>query len=151
MPHVREQITTAIKTVCTGLTTTGANVFVSRVYTFNDAVLPCINIYGTDEEVDETHVTIGKQIVRNLDVMVEARAKVYSEATDPVDNVLNDICAEVETAISADHTLGGLCVFCIIAGTHLTLEAEHEKPVGLASMRFRAQYATLTTDPTTPR
>ena len=54
MAHARKQIRDQLKTTLTGLTTTGSNVFNSRVYD-HDA-LPCISIYTLSEELgDESH------------------------------------------------------------------------------------------------
>ena len=48
--HVRQQIRERIGTTLTGLTTTGSNVFESRVYPLEDSKLPALIIYTKSEE-----------------------------------------------------------------------------------------------------
>ena len=90
MSHVRQQIRDQLKTTLTGLATTGANVFDSRVYDHD--VVPSLTIYTLSEELGEE--SANKQL-RLLSIVVEARAK----ATTNLDNTLDTIGAEVEAAI----------------------------------------------------
>ena len=49
MAHYRQQIRERVATTLTGLTTTGSNVFQSRVYPIEENKLPCLLIYTKDE------------------------------------------------------------------------------------------------------
>jgi hypothetical protein len=52
--HVRQQIRERIATTITGLTTTGSNVYQSRVYPLDSVSLPALLVYTLSEgsEVD---------------------------------------------------------------------------------------------------
>ena len=52
MAHVRKQIRDAIKTALTGLATTGANCYQSRVFPFESTKLPALLIYTKSETTD---------------------------------------------------------------------------------------------------
>ena len=49
MAHVRKQIREAVKTKVTGLTTTGNNVFETRIYNLKPSNLPAIIVSTPDE------------------------------------------------------------------------------------------------------
>jgi len=133
MSHVRQQIRDQLKNTLTGLTTTGANVFDSRVYD-HDA-LPSLAIYTLSEELGEE--AANKQM-RILNIVIEVRAK----ATTNLDNTLDTISAEVEDAIfnSGDTTLSGKCKDIDFEGVDIELSGDSDQPVGLMSMRFVCLY-----------
>ena len=139
MAHARKQIRDQLMTTLTGLTTTGSNVFNSRVYD-HDA-LPCISVYTLSEELgDESQ---NKQF-RMLNVMVEVRAK----AADNLEDQLDKIGAEIEDAIFAngDTTLSNTCKEFDYDGLDIELSGEAEQPFGLMTMRFMAMYRVNKTD-----
>lgn len=133
MAHARKQIREAVASVVTGLTTTGSDVFQSRVYPVETSSLPCLLVYTTEEETTDYN---GTKMLRELLVMVEG----YAKATSDVDDTMDLICEEVETAIFADPTIGGLCKFGMLDRTEITLSGEGEKPLGKASMEFKFIY-----------
>ena len=139
MAHARKQIRDQLMTTLTGLTTTGSNVFNSRVYD-HDA-LPCISVYTLSEELgDESY---NKQF-RMLNVMVEVRAK----AADSLEDDLDKIGAEIEDAIfnNGDTTLSNTCKEFDYDGLDIELSGEAEQPFGLMTMRFMAMYRVNKTD-----
>ena len=139
MAHARKQIRDQLMTTLTGLTTTGSNVFNSRVYD-HDA-LPCISVYTLSEELgDESE---NKQF-RMLNVMVEVRAK----AADNLEDQLDQIGAEIEDAVFAngDTTLSNTCKEFDYDGLDIELSGEAEQPFGLMTMRFMAMYRVNKTD-----
>ena len=142
MSHARQQIRDQLKTTLTGLVTTGSNVFDSRVYDHD--VLPSLSIYTLSEELGEE--SANKQL-RMLSVVVEVRAK----ATTNLDNTLDTIGAEVESAIfaSGDTTLNGKCKDFDFEAVDIELSGDQDQPVGLMSMRFVALYRVDKSDVTT--
>jgi len=129
MAHARQQIREAIAAVITGLTTTGTNVYQSRVYPLETAKLPSLIVYTTEEEIEEYN---GTRTIRNLSVVIEG----YAKATSNVDDTLDTIAEEVETAIFADAKIGGRCKFGMLQTTEITLTGEQEKPLGKIEMTF---------------
>ena len=141
MPHARETIRDKVVTAVTGLATTGANVSSSRVYAFG--TLPWINVFTLNEVIEE--VTSGGTSTRQLSVMVEARDKTAADIDDNID----DICAEVETAVHADRTLGSTVENIQISATEIEIESGAEQLVAVAKMEFIVDYRVELTDPTT--
>ncbi|MCP4829812.1 MAG: hypothetical protein GY889_13160 [Proteobacteria bacterium] len=146
MAHARQQIREAVGTALTGLSTTGSNVFESRIYNFDEASLPGLNIMTTTEEVDEelcARSSSGFLLVRRLGVEVSA----YVMATLNSDDQVDTICAEVETALSTDGALLAMVKELTLRSTEVELLAEAEKPIAKATLTFEAMYATLEQSP----
>ena len=141
--HVRQQIREKIGATLTGLTTTGSNVFESRVYPLENANLPALIIY-TKEESSEP-IVIGTQRVmsRELSVVVEG----YAKATSNFDDTIDTISKEVEEAIAADRTLDGLAKDCYLESTEIEFNGEGEKPLGYVSLTFLTNYYVQETNP----
>ena len=104
MSHVRQQIRDRLVTVLTGLTTTGANVFRSRIFPLEATKLPALCIFTKSEEVEFDVMGLPRSVGRVLDVGVEA----YVSGVSDYDNTLDTIAVEVEEAIAADVTPNGL-------------------------------------------
>ena len=104
--HLRQQIREQIGTTLTGLTTTGSNVFQSRVYQLEDSNLPALLIYTKSEESEPVVIGSNRLLERNLTVVVDC----YVKATTNFDDSVDTICKEVETAIAADPTLNSLAI-----------------------------------------
>ena len=66
MSHVRQQIREQVATTVTGLTTTGSNVFQSRVYPLQDANLPALLVYSINE--DSNADVMGSTLVAQRDL-----------------------------------------------------------------------------------
>jgi len=104
--HITQQVVNAFATAVTNLTTTGARVYKDRIRNLADSELPALRIFDNDEGVDnETIIDLPYMQNRTIVLMVEAVAK--ENAT--LDATLNQIKKEVEVAIAANSTLGGLC------------------------------------------
>lgn len=134
MAHARQQIREAIVTAVTGLTTTGANVFDSRVYPYDDTSLPCVAVYARQEGPSDEYE--GRKSERDLLIVVEARTKKTASMEDEIDT----ICAEVEAVLGADRTLGGVLLNLEIEETSIDLTDDADQPTGLAEMTWRASY-----------
>ena len=134
--HKRKQIRDRVETVLTGLTTTGANVFASRVYPLKASQIPGLLIYTEEEESEPGG---SGAINRMLTLAVEGHVKAVGGA---IDDTLDAIAEEIEAAIDADRTLNGLAVHTFIASTEIEFDAESEKPVGIITMKFMINYRT---------
>lgn len=138
MSHVRTQIRNSIVTLVTGLTTTGARVYASRLYPLQDDNLPGLCVFTQSEEVDDEEGKNEQLQHRELLVVVAGYDKVISGLDDQLDT----IAAEVETAIFADRFLSGLLMSLDLVATEVELNVEQEKPLGKISITFRARYFT---------
>ena len=134
--HVRQQIREYFGTTLTGLTTTGANVFESRVYTLQENTLPSLVIYTKSETSEPIVISTNRLMSRDLSVVIEG----YVKATSNFDDTIDTISKEVEEAIAADRTLGGLAKDTYVESTEIEFNAEAEQPLGFVSLTFLTNY-----------
>ena len=134
--HIRQQIREKFGTTLTGLTTTGSNVFESRVYPLENASLPALIIY-TKSETSEP-IVIGTQRLMSRDLLVVVEG--YAKATSNFDDTIDTISKEVEAAIAADRTLDGLAKDTYLESTEIEFNSEGEKPLGYVSLTFLTNY-----------
>lgn len=140
--HVRKQIRAAAAVALAGLATTGARVYVSRVYPLQDAELPAgagaLRIYARDESVTVSSMGVGRVRERTLGLVVEACVK----AVSGYDDLADQIQKEVEIAFDADQGLGGLAKYVELRSVEDAFEGEAEKPVAVKRMTFEVLYYT---------
>ena len=126
MSHVRQQIREAFGTACSGLSTTGTNVFQTRVYPLETGALPGLCIYTTSESISDVVGEIGgaaRLVSRALSVRVEG----YARAASNLDDTLDTISAEVETAVANSSTIDGLITDMELSSTDVSFTEETEK------------------------
>ena len=123
MSHVKQQVREAAVTVLTGLTTTGANVFESRVFPIDPASLPALSVYTLAEESDPEQAT-KESIIAAITLAVEV---VAASASD-VDDVLDTSQSEIQVALSGVNAVSALskAVHFIGAEDENSPEAEAE-------------------------
>ena len=144
MSHVRQQIREAVAVIVTSLTTTGANVFQSRVYNVQASELPCLLVYTKDESVGPEQGTM-LAMQRSLTLTIEGKAK----ATADLDDTLDDIAKEVEIAVAADITIGALAHSIFLESTLIELSGDGDQPIGNVSLNYIVNYMTPFGDPET--
>lgn len=137
--HVRKQIRDAVVTALTGLTTTGPRIHDSRIYELR--TLPALVVYATDETVEPSDLS-GK-LDRELTVMIEGYAKAIASVEDTIDL----IAKEIEIAMDADLTFGGLALHAILDSTEIDLSGEGEKPLAVINMNYKILYRTAKGSP----
>ena len=142
MAHKRTSIRNNVTTTLTGLTTTGSNVFESRIYPNELAKLPLLNIYSNTETSELS--SIGK-IERNLEIMIEGFAK----ASANIDETLDTIAKEVEVAMATDLTRGGHAKDTFITNTEYELENVGNQQLGVIKITYNVHYLTTKADPET--
>ena len=134
--HIRQQIREYFGTTLTGLSTTGANVYESRVYPIENTKLPALVIYTKSETSEPIVIGTDRVMSRELSVVVEG----YAKATTNFDDTIDTISKEVEAAIAADRTLDGLAKDTYLESTEIEFNAEGEKPLGYVSLTFLTNY-----------
>lgn len=136
MAHARQTIREAAATLLTGLTTTGSRVFQSRAVPQES--LPFLLITTNDEEI--VPGTIGNLIERQMELVVTG----YAKQTSTVDDVLDTIAAEVETAMA------GFTYRNELTRLEVDFDEAVEKPAGRIVLTFRITYLTAAGSPGTP-
>lgn len=147
MSHVRQKIRDRVATLVTGLPTTGSSVYKMRRYALDDAKLPAICVYTTDES--SSLITIGSRTLRRvINVVVDIIIKGSSTA---VSDSLDTICVSAEEAMAADFTLNGLAKSSVLTSSEIDVNVEGEKSIASARLVYAVEYVTLITDVETPR
>ena len=141
--HIRQQIREYIGTTLTGLSTTGSNVYESRVYPLENARLPALIIYTKSETSEPIVIGTDRVMSRELAVVVEG----YAKATSDFDDTIDTISKEVEQAIAADRTLDGKAKDTYLESTEIEFNGEGEKPLGYVSLTFLTNYYVKETNP----
>jgi hypothetical protein len=142
MSHVRQQIRDDIVTTLTGLTTTGSNIFRSRIFPLEETNLPALCIYTKSETSEYDTIGLPRSVNRVLDVAVEA----YVKGVSNYDNTLDTIAVEVEEAIAADITLGGLAKDAQITAFEADFAGDGEQPVAVGRFTVTVEYRTVEND-----
>jgi hypothetical protein len=103
MAHIRTSIRDNIKTTLTGLSTTGSNIFASRVYPLNTQKLPGIILYTESESTTDLSMRPPRTQMRTMSVTAE----IYVRGVSDYDDTIDTISAEIEAALYSDLTRGG--------------------------------------------
>jgi hypothetical protein len=137
--HVRKQIRDAVVTALTGLTTTGANVFASRVYPLQATELPALRVYAQSESVEPMTIHAPDVLERLLRVQIESVCK----ANEDLDDLLDQICKEVEVALAWPVTgLASLAKGAALTTVEIEMAGGAEQPVGVCRMLYDVSYYT---------
>ena len=142
MAHLRQSIRERIATDVTGLTTTGSNVFQSRVYPIEDSKLPCLLVYTTSEDSEVTEMASPRPMTRTLNVVVQG----VVGATTP-DDTLDLISKEVEVALAGDVTINSLANNSFLSSTEIEFNADGAKPIGTVILNYIVEYRNLDNNP----
>ena len=142
MAHLRQSIRERIATDVTGLTTTGTNVFQSRVYPIEDSSLPCLLVYSTSEDSEVTEMARPRPMTRTLNVVVQG----VVGATTP-DDTLDLISKEVEVALAGDVSINSLANNSFLSSTEIEFNAEGAKPIGTVILNYVVEYRNLDNNP----
>jgi hypothetical protein len=143
MPHVRKLLRDNLKSSLTGLSTTGSNVYQSRVYPLAANKLPGLLIYSKSEDTEYQVMGLPRLQLRVVYFTVE----IYVKATSLYDDSIDQICLEVEESLYANRTLGGSAKDCKIAGVEIDFGGDGDQPVGRATLTVEVQYQTREDNP----
>jgi hypothetical protein len=141
--HVRRQLRDAVTTAVTNLATTGARVFGRRVYALDQVnELPCLEVYSTEEEAGLVTVHAPATVERVVEIHVVGHAA----ANTDLDDTLDLIAKEVETALANGVVISSKTVALIYRGAAIEFEAG-ERPIGSIDLRFNASLYNTATAP----
>jgi hypothetical protein len=144
--HVAEQIVAAAGILLQGLPSTGANVFLSRVYDVQPLELPCLLIDEGDEGDQVSSLGVDRTLMRTMELLVVAKVKQVAGYRE----LVNTIRKEVEAVLAQDNGLGGLCKSINPGRFELELDGSTDQPVASGTMRFEVLYFTALSTPHIP-
>ena len=136
MAHKRQSIRERVASTLTGLTTTGSNVFQSRVYPIENTKLPCLLIYTREETSEPLTTNPPRAIEKVLSLVVEG----YVKANTNFDDTIDTICEEVEEALFTDRLINDLALDSFLINTDISYNAEGDNPLGIVVMTFQITY-----------
>jgi len=139
--HIRQQIRERVGTTLTGLTTTGSNVYQSRVYNLENSDLPALIIYTRSEDTELLEMGSTRTLERNLSLVVEA----YVKANSNYDDTIDTIAKEIESAMGADVTHNNLARDSFLDSTEINYNGEGEQPIAVMTMVYNINYQTTET------
>ena len=134
--HLRRQIRERVATDLTGLSTTGSNVFQTRIFNLEKSKLPCLLIFTEEEAAEISSMASPRIVFRNLSLVVEG----YAAAKANVDDVLDAISKEVETAMAGDVGINSLATDSFLTDVQISYSGEGSKPIGVIRMTYSIQY-----------
>lgn len=140
--HLHKQIRDALVTKLTGLATSGARVYANRLAMLPDALAPTLLITLDEESVTGSTVSAPAMLERELRLTVAAVAK----ASSALDDTLDQMSKEVETALAAGITVASRTLDVFYAGMSFTDE-QSDKPVGIKRMNFTIPFSAMTNAP----
>lgn len=142
--HVRKSIRDAAVTDLTGLATTGANVFTSRLSSLDEGEMPGWYVMLRDESGDDDAVGTYS---RTGDLVLEG----WAAGGDGLEDKLDTMAAEAEAALyAADSELRGKLMNFGPPRTQLDLPTdEAARRIGKVRILIPVTYRTAITDPTT--
>lgn len=135
--HLRTQIRAAAVAALAGLPTTGSRVFASRLHALGDGELPALRVY-TAEESAELSAPAGAASL--LERQLALRVDVVVQATDGFDDDADQAAKEVEMAIAADPSFGGLVKHAFLNRIDQQLSVEGDRPTVVLTLTFLALY-----------
>lgn len=153
--HPRRLIRDAIVATLTGVTAAGSRVSKTRTEPSRDDELPIISVYTLGEPVDDKSAqTAPLELTRRPRVAIVAR--VLDTAAVPVDDAMDAIALEIETAVARNPYLSGTAGEngAILSSTEIEiLSSDNGDPiVGVIRLIYSVTYYTLQVDadPTVP-
>ena len=141
--HLRKQLRDAFAAAVTGLTTTGSRVYTGRTSALAADASPSLLIDMGAEDIVPEGILAGRQRTtqRTLEILARAAVKQNTGYLDTLDT----IALEVEHAIAANQSLGGLSKSVQLAAIdEPDLEGQAEKNIAVMALHFNVTYyATL--------
>ena len=143
MAHVRKLLRDQITSTLTGLSTTGSNIYQSRVYPLAADKLPGLLIFSKSENVEYSTMGLPRIQERTVSFTLE----VYVKGVSGYDNSLDQICLEVEEALYADITLNGNAANVMLSDFSADFNGDGDQPVAVATMTVDVLYRVRENNP----
>lgn len=136
MAHPRQEIRHAVAAQLTGKTAAGGRVFRTRKVPYQGVELPALAVYTLEESVEDDGDSAPRELQRSIQLAVEG----VVEGTEDVDDALDALALEVETALHADDTFGGKASDSMLSSTELDVFEDGERTVGLVRLVYAVTY-----------
>lgn len=139
MAHRRQQIREATVAALKGKTAAVDRVSKTRAVPYRLNELPAVSVYTVEEEVVPRLPDLGRTVTLAIVGVVS-----LTLAHPNVDDELDALALEIETAMNADPTLGGAATLTYLVATAIDVVDEQGRPVGGIRLTYHAKYTTST-------
>jgi hypothetical protein len=138
--HQRTVIRRAIRDLLLDTTAAEDRVYTTRMVPLRKADLPAISIYALTETVDDESVESSpRELIRELPVVIQG----WVTQTEDVDDVMDALALEIETAMHADPYLGeDVASESILESTTMDVGRMGEREVGMVELTYLVTYLT---------
>lgn len=117
----------------------GSRVFANSSTPLDEQELPCILVYPKSETAEEFDAP--RRYRREVDMVIAVAARQATGQGAPVlDDVLDDICAQVEAKLFADERIGGKASDSLLTGVEFEFNGEGRQTIACARLTFRMSY-----------
>lgn len=140
--HLHKQIRAAVVSKLTGLTTSSTRVYANRLQPLPDALSPTLLVFIDSERAES--VTMHAPVMQERELTLQVAA--YAKATSALDDTLDLMSKEVETALAAGITVGSATLYPMYTGMEFDDE-QADKPVGVKRMSFTISYTAMSNAP----
>ena len=140
MPHPRQQIREAVVAALTGATAAGSRVYPTRWIANRRSEMPVISVSITDEPVDDNGDSAPREYFRRPSILVEAF--VGEVAGTDVDDTVDDLATEIETAMDVDRFFGGVLSDSRLETTTINVDTEGDRLTGRLAITYAGLYFT---------
>lgn len=137
MSNRRKAIRTGAVSAISGHTDAGTRVYANRVLPLWEAQYPLILIYSRDESAEPISRFPTKN-TRRLKLAIDIRVAI--EDGIGMDDELDKISKQVESAIEDDPTLGGTALSCNYQDTEMDASVDGKQPIGAARLTYEVIY-----------
>ncbi len=141
--HARQALREAFADRLSGLQTTGDSVFQSRTKDLETCWLPCLLIYSTEEMSKPASLGHPRRFNRQLKMVIEG----VGETADDLDDLLDQMAEEIETAIGGDPTFCRQCKGAYLNETKIGLSTAGKRRVGVVRLEYIVNYSTFEDKP----
>jgi len=136
MSHARKIIRDELKTILTGLTTTGTNIFFDTIYNIKNDQVPALLIFTKNETVENK--TIGQPRIEDRILYIDIIGLV--KTTIDYQDTCDQIALEVENAINSSLNLNGKAKYIILNDIDTEYNDDLEKPLGSIKLGYSVMY-----------
>lgn len=131
----RAAVRSALKTILSGATDAGSNVFAHRGTSLWTSELPAILIY-TNQEQAKREALNRSRYIRTIELTIEVKV----EAGDDVAEELDALLGQVEDVVQANESINGTVLSTVQTNTEIRVDSDAAQNIGVGTLTFECQY-----------
>ncbi len=110
-------------------------IYANRTSSFWKDELPCISVFCAEENATPQDLANTKYL-RTLNLRIE----IHAEATEDLDNLLDQASQTVEELILENQSISGQVLGLTLQSSNMELLADATKPIGVSTLNFELKY-----------